>query len=125
MEFYGQTLSKSEQSCIERILETDSRLGAIRNHECETKTLSTTIQNYVIALEALDFKDCPNNFEQAFQDHIQTWKNMTSVTDRHPHLRGEMHELFDQIKQTNDSTAFNTYLSQIWRTWDVIEKTFK
>ena len=108
--------------CVKMILEKDSELGSKRNHDCESTSLSNTIDIYTQALSDLDFSDCPSSFSQAFQEHINAWIEMKEVTDGYPDLRGEMHDLFDQIRQTKDSTQFKIRLNMIWSTWESIEK---
>ncbi|UNZ00015.1 hypothetical protein MQE36_06610 [Zhouia spongiae] len=115
--------TKVARNCIDRVLLADSQLGKKRNHECEQISLTQTIDNYVKGLREVDFGNCPLEFERAFEKHIAAWVEMTKVTDRYSGLRGEMHDLFDQIKQTKDSVQFDKSLKEIWRSWEVIEKS--
>ncbi|WP_298904125.1 hypothetical protein [uncultured Psychroserpens sp.] len=112
----------SEEQCIKTILEQDSILGNIRNHATETLSLNTTITNYTDSLKDLDFNYCPDDFSNAFQTHIDAWIAMKTVTDNYSNLRGEMHDVFDQIELSKDSVAFKTKLKAIWDTWKTIEE---
>lgn len=118
----NNTNNLSENNCIEKVLDKDSSLGRIRNHESEELSLSNTITNYVNGLRKINFKHCPSEFTQAFDKHIQAWIRMTTVTDKYPELRGEMHDLFKQIEIGSDSLEFKKRLDEIWNTWDEIEK---
>lgn len=116
-----QNPENQDIACMEAIIEDDSQLGEIRNHACKEQSLSETIRDYTENLELLDFSDCPEDFKKAFKNHITAWKNMKLITDSHPDLRGEMHDLFDQIKVSTDSTIFKARLATIWSTWSEIE----
>lgn len=112
-----------ERTCIQRIMAYDEKLGTIRNHGCETQSLSKTIQDYVNALENASFKGCPNTFKDAFDKHIEAWKATLVVTDKHPDLRGEMHDLFDELeKHEEDGAALTQAIKGIWDTWEEVEK---
>ncbi|MFC0605551.1 hypothetical protein [Winogradskyella pulchriflava] len=100
----------SEKDCIDKILLDDSKLGKIRNHECETITLQKTIDNYVKAMRKLNFEGCPEEFSVAFKKHISAWNNMGKFTENYPELRGEMHDLFDSIEKSKDSATFKPLL---------------
>ncbi len=115
----------SYKNCIETILKKDDSLGTLRNHGSETVSLSETIKNYSKALKRLDFSSCPEGFSKAFDEHISAWNQMLSVTDKYPDLRGELHDIFDQIKTTPDSMVFETRLKAIWDTWESIDSIKK
>ena len=112
----------TSQDCIDQILKSDSEYGKIRNHYCETFSLTKTIKLYVDNLSQLDFNDCPDEFTQAFRTHINAWEGMVEITDKYPSLRGEMHTLFDQIESGPDSLLFKPALNLIWSTWEAVEK---
>ena len=117
------SIQLSKPECIKNVIAFDDSLGTIRNHACEKISLSKTIQNYTYALENIDFSNCPTEFSNAFNTHINAWKNMMSLTNKYPNLRAEMHALFDTIKQGKDSIEFKPLLDNIWSTWTDIEKT--
>lgn len=114
-----------EKECITSIIAADDSLGKIRNHACENGTLSMSIRNYVSVLKKLNFKNCPPGFEKAFDKHKKAWVTMLKITNKYPDMRGEMHELFDQLEKGNDAIEFKKYLKQIWDTWTEIEKFIK
>lgn len=109
--------------CVKEVFAQDDSLGSVRNHACETIPLSQTIVNYTSALKKLDFQHCPEEFEKAFKAHWIAWENMISVVDKYPDMRGEMHDLFDQIELSPDSSSFKLSLKAIWDTWAVVEKS--
>ena len=112
-------------NCMASIFKQDDSLGSIRNHACEKITLSKTISNYVTSMKRLDFKNCPDDFKNAFEEHEAAWKDMIQVTDNYQDLRGELHDLFDQIEASPDSLEFKKRLKLIWDTWAKIEKVSK
>jgi DNA phosphorothioation-dependent restriction protein DptG len=114
-----------EKECITRIIAADDSLGAIRNHDCEKVTLSRSIKNYVRSIKKLNFKNCPVGFKNVFYNHKDAWHEMLKITNKYPALRGEMHDLFDQLEKGKDSAACKKYLKQIWDTWAEIEKFIK
>ena len=116
---------KLAEQCIEDIIARDDVLGSIRNRSCEEISLSETILNYVKEIEKMDFSYCPKYFKVAFTRHIQAWKDMIPVTDHFPTLRGEMHDLFEQIDRSDHGQAYKTVLSNIWSTWDEVEEAMK
>jgi len=115
----------SEKSCIDNVIAKDSALGSIRNHNCETKSLSETIKIYTSEIDKIDFKDCPENFRLAFNDHKNAWTAMLEVTDKHSDLRGEMHDLFKVIEQGEDRLRFKELLDAVWATWGDVENSMK
>lgn len=115
----------TEKECITRIIAADDSLGAIRNHTCEIVSLSRSIKNYVRGLKKLNFKNCPSGFKESFRIHTKAWHDILKITNKYPSLRGEMHELFDQLEKGNDAVEFKKYLKQIWDTWADIEKIIK
>lgn len=114
-------LSIDAQNCMEQVIATDASFGEIRNHACETISLSETIKEYTAEIETYDFQDCPEAFTVAFKKHQSAWKEMLSVTDAYPDLRGEMHELFKIMETGNHAEAFGATLQKIQDTWTEVE----
>ncbi len=125
------TLSKHEQTeadskaCIERVLKADNKLGTIRNHACETISLSETIRNYTKGMKALSYKGCKEVFATAFEKHREAWDVMIPVTDHFPELRGEMHDLFKIMEEGEHAEEFKSRLKVIWDTWAEVEAAWK
>ncbi len=113
--------ARSETDCIQDIIAEDDSLGRYRNHACKESSLSTTIAQYAVELQALDFSDCPTAFQQAFIQHSIAWSALLPVVERYDTLRGEMHDLFAQLEQSQDSTVFKTLLAEVWATWEEVE----
>ena len=85
-------------------------------------SLSQSITNYTNDLEKFEFSGCPEDFKTAFQSHITAWREMKMVTDKHPNLRGELHQIFEMLEKSQDSSQFKTYLEQILETWKSVEE---
>ena len=115
------TVHASAKECIDYVIDTDKSLGAIRNHACEKKSLSETIDDYVHSLDNLSFSNCPPIFIKAFEEHKEAWVNVTEMTDQYPDLRGEMHDIFEIIEAGPDSAAFKYLEAEIWATWEQVE----
>jgi hypothetical protein len=109
-------------TCVERILLMDDSLGTVRNHACENISLSETINNYVSGMESLDYDGCSQLFSQAYKQHMDAWKAMIPVTNKHPEIRGEMHDLFDQLAASPDSAVFSRNLKRIQDSWALVEQ---
>ncbi len=113
--------SGNEYACIKYILETDSALGEIRNHNSKNISLSRSITEYTNVLLALNYSECPAEFSNAFKAHIQAWTDVKRITDNYPALRGELHDIFNSIEKTRDSVEFKALVKNIWDTWTLVE----
>ncbi len=111
-----------EQACIQNVLMLDDSIGAVRNHACETISIAETIRDYVAGMQSADFSNCPDVFKNAFEDHRQAWLNMIPLVEKYPTMRGEMHDLFDELEKGEDATEFEPLLKAIWDTWAEVEK---
>ena len=87
--------------------------------------MSESIISYVSDINQFDFKDCPDDFKTAFHLHKNAWEDMLEVSDKYPSLRGEMHEIFDIIKEGEHGALFEKKLKAIWDTWSPIESFTK
>ena len=117
----SQVDSSQVVDCIDRIMASDSSLGAKRNHECEEIPLSKVISNYTTSLSNLDFSNCDEAFILAFEAHIKAWETMIPTMVPYDDLRGEMHDLFDKIDVGKDSLIFRKQLAEVWSTWGSVE----
>ncbi len=118
----GSKTEREDMPCVKRILKKDSILGKVRNEASKTITVSETINNYATDLKSLDYTHCPEEFKRAFDEHVEAWLAITAVTDRYPLMRGELHDLFTQLEESEDSTEFKSYVKKIWDTWEKVEK---
>ena len=110
------------QACIERIIALDDSLGGVRNHACETISLTETIRQYTDAMGRFDYSDCPDAFTKAIQKHRKAWLALVHLVDQYPDLRGEMHDLFEQLENGRDSATFKPLLKTVWDTWGEVER---
>ncbi|MCB0852802.1 MAG: hypothetical protein KDD63_11290 [Bacteroidetes bacterium] len=110
------------KTCIEKIMEADAEAGQIRNHACETQSLSAAIHTYVKTLKELDFGDCPPVFDKAFNKHIADWEAIVEISDKYPDLRGEMHDLFMELEQSPDQEEFKKRVDKMWASWKEVEQ---
>lgn len=117
--------SPKEKTCINKVIAQDDALGKIRNHSCETISLSETIRNYTNGIEKINFEDCPKGFTKAFKEHKNAWIEILVITNKYPNLRGEMHQLFDELGKGEDKESFKPLLDAIWTTWAKVEKSMK
>ena len=108
-------------NCTMKVFEADAALGKLRNKQSKTRSLSETIDEYVAGMKAIDLEECPEPFKEAFRSHIVAWDQMTQVTDHYPELRGEMHELFEQLKESEHAAEFKRLYAEIWDTWEAVE----
>lgn len=115
-------MERKNTNCVEYIFEQDSIFGDIRNHASEKISLSEAINNYSKNLKSLDYSHCPEEFESAFNKHADAWLDFRKVSDKYPLLRGELHDIFEIIEKSEDSTEFKSRLNQILETWKLIEE---
>ena len=118
-------ISVKEKTCIEETIAIDNSYGEVRNHACEDISLSETITNYVIAMDTYNFENCPKKFADAFKNHQTAWNEMLHIADKYPHLRGEMHDLFNIIEEGDHAEEFTALLKTIWVTWAEVERVIK
>ncbi|MDX1741261.1 MAG: hypothetical protein R3178_08215 [Rhodothermales bacterium] len=112
-----------EVTAIYDVLAIDSELGIIRNSATETKPLSTAIRNYVSALDTVDFSACPEDFTEAFRYHRNAWEESIPFFEPFGDLRGEMHDLFEEIRDQSMDTrdALERVEVPIWDSWREVE----
>lgn len=110
---------------IQAILKQDGELGAIRNHACEDTSLSFTVRQYIDGLDALDFNGCPTDFTTAFRKHRDAWQASIPFFKPFDDLRGEMHDLFEQIKQSGveQKKELDQLMKPVADTWVAVENT--
>lgn len=109
---------------VGRILEMDRILGKQRDLVCQHASAATAVRAYLIGLDVVDFQACPQEFVAAFRAHRNAWEQSIPFLEDHDSLRGEMHDLFDQIRQLGDEqrTRLDKHVREITETWAVVEK---
>ena len=102
----------------------DARLGATRNEASKTKSIARAIEEYVQGLDALDLQDCPEGFAAALRNHRDAWQDSIEFFEQFGDLRGELHEIFDEIYEMGGSVRveFEKVRSEITSTWEEVEK---
>ena len=118
---------QSQVAAIKSVLTQDSKLGDARDHGSETARMSDTIKSYVAAVDQIEFTDCPNDFTAAFKRHRDAWENSVSFFASYDSLRGEMHDLFNIIRESGDESRakLEQIEKQIWGTWGHVEAAMR
>lgn len=108
---------------IGRVLEEDSELGAQRNQAPHSGSLAAAVRAYVRGLDAIDFEGCPPDFTEAFERHRDAWHESIAFFDEHGDLRGELHELFDEIRRSSPEARnrLEAHEQAILDTWSEVE----
>ena len=108
---------------IEAVLARDAALGGARNHAPETGPIADAIRVYVEGLDAIDFSRCPPEFAAAFRRHREAWRASLPFFERFGDHRGEMHDVFEEIRATDDATRYELegVEKRIWDTWAEVE----
>lgn len=106
-----------ERSCIDRVIAMDDSLATLRNHATETLSMGTAIRQYVNGMVRIPYNECPEAFMGAMSRHRQAWLDMITLVNEYPDLRGEMHALFDQVKQEQNGKKIEEQLVKIRDTW--------
>lgn len=114
---------ESERRAIEEVIQADAELGKIRNHAPEVMPIHLAIENYASSLRDLDFSNCPADFETAFVMHIEAWESSVDYFMEFTELRGEMHQLFEEIRAMNivNKNRLEAVEKPIWDTWADVE----
>ena len=108
---------------IRKVLKLDELISIQRNEATRHVALSNAIRIYLNGLETIDFANCPKEFSVAFEKHRKSWENSLVFFDSHSDLRGEMHELLDEIKSTDDAVAeqLGAVYGEIMDSWNGAE----
>ncbi len=116
--------SESRRSML-HVLEIDRVLAAQRNQMPQTLPPADAIDAYVTGLAAIDFTNCPQDFADAYEKHRQAWAAAIPLLKEHSQLRGELHHLFDQMRQLDPAVGeqLNSHLQSISDTWSDVETT--
>ena len=112
-------------TCIAGVIAADEVAGKTRNHACEQQSLSQTIVDYEWAIRNFDYGDCPEEFKRAMLLHADAWKELLPVVQQFPNMRGEMHDLFPQLKSGPGGDEFSKLVDEVWATWAEVEKAGK
>ena len=88
-------------SAVEQVLIVHSDLAKQRDLGSKNASLESAISQYTNRSSEFDLKDCPKDFRTAIQNHIQVWKDSQSYFSQYSDLRGELHDLFAEIKSQN------------------------
>ena len=115
---------ETSKSLIGRIFEMDSVLAKQRDNLPRTQPLGVAVESYVLGLQALDLSDCPGQFSEPFQRHCQAWKNSIEFFAQHDKLRGEMHDVIEEIRKLDPATVaeLDAHMAPIMQTWQEVEK---
>lgn len=110
-------------TAIHDVLSIDSELGIVRNEATRTRSLATAIGDYVASIDTVDFSGCPADFTEAFRAHRNAWEESIRFFERFPDLRGEMHELFEEIRSQSIELRDDLERTEvpIWDTWSEVE----
>lgn len=109
-------------SCSKYILAQDDSLGSVRNHASEHMPISQSVVQYIKELSKLNFDDCPDDFVEAFEEHMSAWLNVIPILEKYPDARAEMHEVFKEIESGIHQDTFKILVDEIWSTWAKVEK---
>jgi hypothetical protein len=92
-----------KSSNTQRILQIDAVLAKQRDLLSQEMSLAQAVKAYLVGLEAIDFSGCSQAFTAAFQRHRDAWEAAIPFLEQHASLRGEMHQLFEQIGQVDEA----------------------
>jgi hypothetical protein len=119
------TADKATCTCITAVIAADEVAGKTRNHACERQSLSLTIVDYERAIRNFDYRDCPDEFSQAMFLHADAWKVLLPIVQQFPNMRGEMHDLFSELKSGPGGEEFSLLVDEVWATWADVEEARK
>ena len=95
----------------------------MRNHASESAPLAEAVRAYARSLGAIDFSGCPAEFTEAFERHREAWLTSVELFEQYGELRGELHVLFDQIRESSPEARrrLENHEKAIWGTWAEVE----
>ncbi len=110
-------------SVMQSAIEQDAQLSAVRNEATRKQPLHEAIADYVAGLDKLELAAAPQDFRDAVASHRQAWIDIQAYTKDFADLRGEMHDVFEQIRvESNPSReAFVRMEKALFETWGEIE----
>lgn len=113
----------SAADAVLRVYRIDRIIAKQRDHLPEKATLAIAVHNYVLGLDSIDYSDCSADFSAAFMKHRDAWNDSIPFFESHDDLHGEMHELFDQIKELDNdaSRELEHHFKSIMDTWKEVE----
>ncbi|MCA9194895.1 MAG: hypothetical protein KDB03_24155 [Planctomycetales bacterium] len=126
--FYERATGQQDsaaRSAITLVLEIDRVLAHQRDRMSETVPLASAVEAYLVGLNAIDYSACPPAFVEAFAAHRKAWEQSIEFFKQHAVLRGEMHQLFDQIRQQSEEqkSQLDLHVTSIMDTWKRVEAT--
>ena len=96
---WAQAKGKDAAFCMDEIMKGDAEFGKARNHDPESMPIHQAIATYVENIRSMDYSNCPTEFTKLFHAHIDAWQELVPHTEPFAELRGEMHDVFDQIEK--------------------------
>ncbi|MHC4976090.1 MAG: YybH family protein [Planctomycetota bacterium] len=108
---------------IRRVLDEDDRLGEIRDRGVEERPIHEVVREYGEALGSMDMGGCPGDFREAYHRHTLAWEAMVGVLEPYARLRGEMHDVLDELTVDGASSRDRVQdgLDAVWSTWGEVE----
>lgn len=113
-------LAVTARDAMRRVFKVDELISDLRNHLPEKTTIAIAVANYVRGLDKIDFSGCPPEFVGAFKKHRHAWAASVQFFAQFDDLRGEMHELFDRIRERKDDSSrqLERHFKAIMSTWE-------
>jgi hypothetical protein len=117
------TAAPEERSAMSEVMAEDAVLGRERNHDPERMAIAEAVRRYVRGLGAIDYSGCPPDFVDAFAMHRLAWVDLVSALEPFGQMRGEMHDVLDEIDALQDARAAHVreLVAAVWSTWAEVE----
>jgi hypothetical protein len=112
----------TQGQCIDSVIKQDSLLRHKRNLRCKEVAPSQAIREYAAGIDQINFTQCPALFATAFQQYKKAWLGMARVTDQYSKLRGELHEVLQEVANSKNAVEFRQQLQVLIDTWAEVEK---
>ncbi len=118
-----QEMSRAYADAILDVYAMDALLAQQRNQLPHDSTLAIAVRSYVRGLNTIDFSDCPGEFARAYREHLDAWAASEEFFEQFDELHGEMHELFDQIREMDESkrAELEKHYQAIFDSWAKVQ----
>jgi len=110
---------------IRRVLQADETAAEQRNDGTETRPVHEVVREYVLAMDGFEYGGTPGDFSEAMREHRDAWARLIPRVIRQPDLRGEMHEVLDELTAEGAALreVYQRIIDDIWTTWSEVERT--
>ncbi|TQV72812.1 hypothetical protein FLL45_15190 [Aliikangiella marina] len=107
------------QAAIQQVLDEETRLATIRNHQAESQSVYQAVERYVSSLKKLELADTPKIFQINFERYIAALEKFIPELIKFQNSQGSLKDIYDQAGINNFS--FKQRELRVTQSWRNIE----